>query len=127
MLQAIIISKLHDWETTIPYSLESEILESELAAGRSVVVLGEEWQTSSLMITLREILVRRGWEDRVRLLWNANNTFSFHRIDWDRLKAAATITTVSRYMKQVMRGVGAEARVIPNGIPESWNATDTNN
>jgi glycosyltransferase involved in cell wall biosynthesis len=51
------------------------------------------------------------------MLWNANNTFGFHRIDWRGLNAAATVTTVSRYMKFRMWEWGQNPIVIPNGIP----------
>ena len=51
------------------------------------------------------------------LLWNANNTKGFERIDWDRLNFVATLTTVSRYMKQIMRTYGLDPLIIPNGIP----------
>jgi glycosyltransferase involved in cell wall biosynthesis len=57
-----------------------------------------------------------GVRDRVRILWNANNTFCFDRIDWRRLSNAAVITTVSKYMKHLMRGFGVDALVIPNGL-----------
>jgi alpha-amylase len=50
------------------------------------------------------------------LLWNANNTMGFHRIDWDRLRYVATLTTISRYMKQIMRIYGQDPLIIPNGI-----------
>jgi glycosyltransferase involved in cell wall biosynthesis len=52
----------------------------------------------------------------VTILWNANNTFSFDRIDWGRLAEAAIITTVSRYMKHLLQGLGVNALVIPNGL-----------
>ena len=45
---------------------------------------------------------RRGFGDSVTILWNANNTFGFERIDWPRLRRAAIITTVSRYMSHCM-------------------------
>ena len=112
--------KLSDWERSLPPWLEKELLEPRMAAGGSVVVMAEEWHTVSSVLALREILARRGWQDRVHLLWTANNTFSFHRIDWDALKQAATITTVSRYMKHVMWQVGVDPWVVPNGIPEGW-------
>jgi len=51
-------------------------------------------------------------------LWNANNTFGFHRIDWQRLRDVAIITTVSRYMKGLLQRFGVEAIVIPNGLTE---------
>jgi glycosyltransferase involved in cell wall biosynthesis len=50
------------------------------------------------------------------MLWNANNTFGFERIDWERLRAAAVITTVSRYMRHRMGEQGVDALVIPNGL-----------
>jgi glycosyltransferase involved in cell wall biosynthesis len=53
------------------------------------------------------------------MLWNANNTFGFNRIDWPALTLAATITTVSRYMKFMMWNSGQNPVVIPNGIPRS--------
>jgi hypothetical protein len=54
--------------------------------------------------------------DRVKILWNANNTFGFDRIDWNRLESAAVITTVSRYMRQLRRGHGVDPIVIDNGL-----------
>jgi len=53
------------------------------------------------------------------MFWNANNTFSFDRIDWGQLNYATTITTVSRYMKHIMWGMRLNPLVIPNGIPAS--------
>jgi glycosyltransferase involved in cell wall biosynthesis len=50
------------------------------------------------------------------MLWNANSLFGFHRIDWPALSTAATITTVSRYMKLRMWEWGQNPVVIPNGI-----------
>jgi glycosyltransferase involved in cell wall biosynthesis len=112
--------KVPDWERSLPPWLEREVLEPSLNRGGFVAVMAEEWQTAGSIVALHEILVRRGWQNRVRLLWNANNTFSFHRIDWGRLKAAATITTVSRYMKHAMWRFGVDALVIPNGVPDRW-------
>jgi glycosyltransferase involved in cell wall biosynthesis len=53
------------------------------------------------------------------MLWNANNTFGFHRINWGALAFATTVTTVSRYMKFKMWESGQNPMVIPNGIPRS--------
>jgi glycosyltransferase involved in cell wall biosynthesis len=88
-------------------------------AGRYVVVLGEEWHTSWSMSLISDTLYRRGLRDRVVMLWNANNTFGFQRIDWAALTLAATLTTVSRYMKFEMWDWHQNAIVIPNGIPRS--------
>jgi glycosyltransferase involved in cell wall biosynthesis len=112
--------KLADWERSLPPWLETELLEPRVAAGQSVVIMAEEWHTVGSIISLHNILVRRGWQDRVHLLWNANNTFSFDRVNWEALQRAATITTVSRYMKHVMWKLGVDPWVIPNGIQEDW-------
>lgn len=113
-------NKVSDWGRSLPPWLETELLEPKISSGGSVVILAEEWQTAGSILGLHDILVRRGWQDRVRLLWNANNTYSFHRIDWRRLQEAAIITTVSRYMKHAMWRLGVDALVIPNGVPDCW-------
>jgi glycosyltransferase involved in cell wall biosynthesis len=74
------------------------------------------------VVRLHETVTRNGWGDNVHFLWNANNTFSFYRIDWPALDRAATITTVSRYMKREMWDRGVDPRVIPNGIEDAWLA-----
>src|SRR5258708_32491125 len=71
------------------------------------------------MSLISDMLYRRALRDRVVMLWNANNTFGFHRIDWAALTLAATLTTVSRYMKFEMWDWHQNAIVIPNGIPRS--------
>jgi hypothetical protein len=81
--------------------------DSTSARGAVVAVLAEEWHTAGFCLhldaTLRERPLRdRPLRDRCILLWNANNNVGFERIDWWRLSAAATLTTVSRYMKHLM-------------------------
>ena len=112
--------KLYDWNHSLPSWLEFELLRSKILQGSSVVVLAEEWHTTASVLAVCEILARFGWQNRVHLVWNANNTFGFHRIPWETLRRAAAITTVSRYMKHVMWAYGIDARVIPNGIPDVW-------
>ncbi len=112
--------KLRDWQDSLPAWLETELLAPRIANGESVVVLAEEWQTAETVVRLHQIAERNGWKDRVHLLWNANNTFSFDRIDWAALDKAATVTTVSRYMKREMWERGVDPRVIPNGIEDAW-------
>ncbi|GAC1348899.1 MAG: hypothetical protein NVSMB19_01330 [Vulcanimicrobiaceae bacterium] len=53
------------------------------------------------------------------ILWNANNTYGFERIDWGALQRAAAIVTVSKYMKFELGRLGVPALVVPNGIHES--------
>ncbi|MEW6744128.1 MAG: glycosyltransferase [Planctomycetota bacterium] len=112
--------KLRDWNRSLPPWLLGEIVAPRLASGGRVVIMAEEWQTAEVLVTLHQELCRRGWGERVHLLWNANNIFGFERIPWEGLKQAATITTVSRYMKHVMWRHGVDARAIPNGILDRW-------
>ena len=109
--------KIRDWNSSLPAALIEEVIAPAAAAGKHVVVLGEEWHTSWSMKIIADLLYYRGLRDRVVMLWNANNTFGFNRIDWQDLNLAATITTVSRYMKFRMWELGQNPIVIPNGIP----------
>ncbi|HEV2027085.1 MAG TPA: glycosyltransferase family 4 protein [Candidatus Dormibacteraeota bacterium] len=109
--------KVRDWNSSLPPSLIETVIAPAIAAGNNVVVLGEEWHTSWSMNLISETLYRRGLRDRVVMLWNANNIFGFHRIDWGTLALSSTITTVSRYMKFKMWDWGQNPVVIPNGIP----------
>jgi glycosyltransferase involved in cell wall biosynthesis len=111
--------KIRDWNSSLPQSLVENVVGPAVSAGRHVVVMGEEWHTSWSMSLVSDILYRRGLRDRVVMLWNANNTFGFHRIDWAQLTAATTLTTVSRYMKFKMWEGSHNPVVIPNGIPRS--------
>ena len=111
--------KILDWNSSLPPSLIENVIVPAASSGRHVIVLGEEWHTSWSMNLVSNGLYYRGVRDRVVMLWNANNTFGFHRIAWDALAAATTITTVSRYMKFKMWEAGQNPIVIPNGIPRS--------
>lgn len=110
--------KRHDYSSSLPPVLLRDFIEPTLARPeRRVVVLAEEWQTQHAVLHLDWLLRTRGLRERVRIAWNANNVFGFETVDWRRLEAAATITTVSRYMRQRMWAHGVDAAVIPNGIP----------
>lgn len=111
--------KIRDWNQSLPYNLVEHMVAPAVAAGRHVIVMGEEWHTATSMNLISDQLYYRGLRDRVVMLWNANNVFSFHRINWGALGFAATITTVSRYMKHLMWDQGVNAIVIPNGIPKA--------
>jgi glycosyltransferase involved in cell wall biosynthesis len=111
--------KIRDWNASLPASVIENVIAPAVTAGSNVVVLGEEWHTSWSMSLISDTLYRRGLRDRVVILWNANNTFGFHRIDWTALALSTTITTVSRYMKFMMWNSGQNPVVIPNGIPRS--------
>jgi glycosyltransferase involved in cell wall biosynthesis len=110
--------KIAEVWATLPAALAERIAGPAVAAGKLVVILAEEWQTAALCNVLSDELWRRGLRDRCAMLWNANNVFGFERIDWQSLEYVATLTTVSRYMKHLMRRWDVDPLVIPNGIPE---------
>ncbi|PQJ33644.1 hypothetical protein BSZ35_02660 [Salinibacter sp. 10B] len=110
--------KLQDFADSLPPFLIDEIIRPALNAGRLPVIMAEEWHTADTLIRLHDQLSAEGLRARCLLLWNANNTMSFHRVDWARLPQAATLTAVSRYMKHIMWDWGVNPLVIPNGIPE---------
>jgi glycosyltransferase involved in cell wall biosynthesis len=105
-----------DYAASLPPFLLREALLPYVQRGGHAVVLAEEWHTVDAVLHLDWLLREAEVRDHVTILWNANNTFSFHRIDWRRLAEAAIITTVSRYMKHLMQGWGVNPLVIPNGL-----------
>ena len=111
--------KLRDFNQSVPPYVAEQIVRPAVERGKLVAILGEEWHTAEAMCRTSDTLYAMDLRDKVIMFWNANNTFSFHRIDWQRLAYTTTLTTVSRYMKHIMRGMGLNPLVIPNGIPES--------
>jgi glycosyltransferase involved in cell wall biosynthesis len=109
-------AKHDDYAASLPPFLLREALLPHIQRGGKAVILAEEWQTVNAVLHLDWLLRQADVRSQVTILWNANNTFSFDRIDWQRLAAAAMITTVSRYMKHLMQGQGVHALVIPNGL-----------
>jgi glycosyltransferase involved in cell wall biosynthesis len=105
-----------DYAASLPPFVFRELLRPALQDGKRVVVLAEEWQTVHAVLHLDWLLRTNGLREQCPILWNANNTFAFDRIDWARLAQAAVITTVSRYMKQLMWGLGVDPLVLPNGL-----------
>jgi glycosyltransferase involved in cell wall biosynthesis len=108
--------KRADYVTSLPPFLFREVLQPHLQQGGQAVVLAEEWHTVDAVLHLDWLLKIAGMRPQVTILWNANNTFSFHRINWTRLAEAAVITTVSRYMKHSMKSFGIDPLAIPNGL-----------
>jgi glycosyltransferase involved in cell wall biosynthesis len=108
--------KRADYTASLPPFMLREILLPHLQRGGRAVVLAEEWHTADTVLHLDWLLRNAEVRDKVTILWNANNTFSFERIAWDRLAAAAVITTVSRYMKYQLWERGVNPLVIPNGL-----------
>lgn len=109
-------AKVRDWESSLPPFLVREEILPHLARGRKVVVQGEDWQTSTVMIRLMEELRRAGALRGTTLAYNVNHLYGKDRVDWPRLCRAARIFTVSPYMKHRLQGQGVEAIVVPNGL-----------
>lgn len=110
--------KMEDYRNTVPPFVLDEVLRPAVARGQRVLVMAEDWQVAPAVFTLDRIAREAGLRDELTILWNANNTYGFHTIDFHALARAATITCVSRYMKFEIAQHGAQALVIPNGIPE---------
>lgn len=111
------LGKVADVSSALPAYLAERILAPAVASGQTPIVLCEEWQTAECACRLSDLLVALGIRSRVVLAWNANNPYGFDRIDWRRLAQSATITTISRHMRSIIRACGVDARVIPNGLP----------
>jgi glycosyltransferase involved in cell wall biosynthesis len=112
--------KLADWNASLAPWIVDNLIAPKVAEGRTVVVLAEEWQTAVPVVNLMDLVVQNGWQHSVNVFWNANHFFGFDRVDWPSLEKAATITTVSRFMRNMLALRGVEARVVPNGISETW-------
>lgn len=108
--------KRADYAASLPPYLFQDVLLPHLLGGGKATILAEEWHTVDAVLHLDYLLQQAGVRQQVTMFWNANNTFSFDRIDWGRLAQAAVITTVSRYMKHLMWGLGVNPLVIPNGL-----------
>jgi glycosyltransferase involved in cell wall biosynthesis len=108
--------KRADYAASLPPFLSSDVLLPHLRRGGRAVVLAEEWQTVDTVLHLDWLLRAAKRRHQATIFWNANNTFCFDRIDWAQLDAAAVITTVSRYMKQILWTHGVNPLVIPNGL-----------
>jgi glycosyltransferase involved in cell wall biosynthesis len=112
------MGKESEFATSLPPYLMREVLLPCVRNGGRAVVLAEEWQSVHGVLHLHGLLERAGVREKAVMFWNANNTFGFERIPWDRLVAAATITTVSRYMKYQIQKWGVDSLVIPNGLSD---------
>ena len=111
--------KVLDYQRTIPPHVMDSHIRPAARTGSRVIVLAEEWQTAQAAIAIRQLADFAGIGDAVDILWNANNLYGFERIDWRRLERAATITTISRWMKHMMAAVDQDPLIIPNGIPKA--------
>lgn len=111
--------KRGDMERSLAPFLIEEIALPALASGRRVVVLAEEWHTTSTLIQISDALHERGLRKDAVLFWNANHRIGLHHVDFSRLGYVATLTTVSRFMKHFFWTYGIDPIVIPNGLDPS--------
>ena len=112
-------NKVNDFRESVPRFVATDIVARAASEGNKVLVVAEEWQTAEALIRLDAILRAMGTRHHATLLWNANNTYGFDRIDWPALQRAAAITTVSKYMKFELAQRGIASLVVPNGIDET--------
>lgn len=111
-------SKVSDYTWSVPTHILEHIARPAAAQGKRMVVMAEEWHTVDALSGLSDVLHKHGLRHMAAMLWNANNTMSFHRINWGRLTYVSTVTAVSKFMKHLMWPLGINPVVIPNGIPE---------
>lgn len=109
-------NKVPDYAGSLPPALLRDWLAPHVSHGGQAVVMAEEWQTADAVLHLDYLLRQTRFRNRVRMFWNANNVFGFEHIDWGRMRKAAHVTTVSRYMRQLMQAKDIEAVVLPNGL-----------
>ena len=110
-------AKVADFQSSLPKYVAVNIIKPIVDRKKIPIVVSEEWQTARAAIDLSDELHQLGIRDNAILFWNANNPYSFDRIDWPRLAFTNNITAVSRYMRSIIRARGVDATVIPNGIP----------
>jgi glycosyltransferase involved in cell wall biosynthesis len=109
--------KWRDFSRTVPSHL-ADLARASEAAGRRTVMLFEDWQTADAAIATAALLGAR--RPSAALFWNANNTYGFGAVDFTLLRRAASITTVSRFMRAALAEIDVDAAVLPNGIAERW-------
>lgn len=108
--------KMQDITGSLPPVLAGEIVLPAANAGKVTVLMGEDWQTAPFMIATRNLLAPHGLLEHLVPIWTANNIFGFEGINFGALTQAATLMTVSRYMKHQMWRYGVNPLVVPNGI-----------
>jgi glycosyltransferase involved in cell wall biosynthesis len=108
--------KIADWESSLPAFVVDRIVAPTAASDERTLVICEEWQTSGVAIAIDRLARLRGVRNTFTLIWNANNTYGWERVDFLALRHAAAITAVSKYMKFELARYGVPSLVIPNGI-----------
>ncbi len=114
--------KLRDYNESVPYHIYEQIVRPAVDEGKTVVIMGEDWQTAEVICRTSDLLHWFGVRQKALILWNLNSLMSLHRINWHRLAFVSTLCTVSKYMKHKMWDYGVNPLVIPNGIPARYMA-----
>ena len=113
--------KRRDLTRSLPPHLLRDVIAPAAQRGRQVTVLFEDWQTADAAIATHLLLRLEGLRSSASLLWNANNTYGYHEIDFPSLEQAAVVTTVSRFMRaETLRLAGVDPQILPNGIAERY-------
>ena len=112
--------KWRDFGRTVPPHLLEEVVVPAARHGRRAVLLFEDWQTANAAINTTVLAQRAGLRGAITPFWNANNTYGFGSIDFRVLERAATITTISRFMRAELVKSGVEPEILPNGIAERF-------
>jgi hypothetical protein len=86
-------NKVPDFAGSLPPALVRDWLAPHVSQGGHAAIMAEEWQTADAVLHLDHLLRQTPWRNRVRMFWNANNVFGFERIDWERMRRAAHVTT----------------------------------
>jgi glycosyltransferase involved in cell wall biosynthesis len=102
----------------LPDAIASEIVAPAMQRRERMLLMCEDWQIAPIAIALDASLWKRNLRSGVQIVWNANNTYGFERMDFPALAKAAHLTCVSKFMKFELARYGVEALVIPNGIPQ---------
>lgn len=110
--------KVADYTATVP-AYAASVVREVIAAGRSMMILAEEWQTADALCRTVDLLRRDGLAEGCTFVWNCNHPICLDKVGWPRLQERAVVTTVSEYMRGRLQAVGVRARVAPNGIPAS--------
>jgi glycosyltransferase involved in cell wall biosynthesis len=112
--------KWRDFGRTVPPHLLDQVIVPAARQGKRAVLLFEDWQTANAAINTTALAERAGLRRAMTPFWNANNTYGFGSIDFPLLQRAATITTISRFMRAELVKSAVEPEILPNGIAERF-------
>jgi glycosyltransferase involved in cell wall biosynthesis len=113
--------KRRDLTASLPRHLVNDVVAPAAQGGRDVTILFEDWQTADTAIATHLLLRLAGLRSSASLLWNSNNTYGYHEVDFRSLEQSAVITTISRFMRaETLRLAGVDPQILPNGIAERY-------